>query len=509
MAIRFPNLATKFASVAALIFVFGVMLTLSSAAQPMASASTRYGVDLAPCQVEGVKEKVRCGVHNVFENRQTSVGRKLPLKIVVIPARRPHPNQGPIFYLAGGPGATATELASDLIEAGDSDEHDVVLVDERGSGDGHRLDCPSPGSDNNLGGYLAGPFDPAAARACSHELEQRFDLSQYTTANFADDLDEVRKAMGYGKINLAAGSFGTNAALTYMRRHGEHVRSAYLTSLVTLSNRVPLYHAWAAQHALEQLFRGCDQDLACRNAYPRLRENFAAVLAKVRGSPVRTWVNHPVTGAKTEILLSEPAFVDAVRVMMYSGERGRTVPFLIEQAKAGDFRPFADAAVRTNRGFYPGVRMGLHYAITCNEFVARINPKEVEPATRRSYLGPWRVRAQMAACNEWPKTNLPADYFQSFRSDVPTVLISGEVDPVDPPLWGEEVKSFLSNSVHLVVPGAGHTPDNACTQSIRAQLFRSGATTGLNLTCIAKVQPAPFKLPSKASAKKPAPLDGV
>ena len=182
--------------------------------------------------------------------------------------------------MAGGPGETATELAAFVIDRGDADVHDIVLVDERGTGDGHRLDCKSPGSDDNLEGYLNGPFDPAAARACRDELAKKYDLSQYTTPNFADDIDEVRAAMGYDKININAGSFGTYAAQIYMRRHGEHVRSAYLTSLVPLSNRVPLYHAQGAQWGLDQLFKECDEDrrLPCRlPAVPcRFRCGFAS-----------------------------------------------------------------------------------------------------------------------------------------------------------------------------------------------------------------------------------------
>ena len=110
---------------------------------------------------------------------------RLPLKIVLIPARSPHPDQGPIFYLTGGPGETATEAGADLIASGECDEHDVVLLDERGTGDGHRLDCPALGSGDNLQGYLRAPFDPTAADACRRELERRYDLSQYSTAAFA------------------------------------------------------------------------------------------------------------------------------------------------------------------------------------------------------------------------------------------------------------------------------------------------------------------------------------
>ena len=469
-------------------------------AMPVSAAS---GVTLTPCHVEGVKEELRCGVYNVFENRRTRTGRKLPLKIVLIPARQPHPDQGPVFYMAGGPGETATELAAFIMKMGDAEEHDVVLVDERGTGDGHRLDCESPGSDDDLEGYLNGPFDPVAARACRNELQKRYDLSQYTTPNFADDIDEVRRAMGYDKININAGSFGTYAAQIYMRRHGEHVRSAYLSSPVTLPDRVPLYFARAVQTGLDQLFKDCEEDKVCHAANPQLREDFAALLNKVREQPVTTWVRHPVTGVRTEIHLTERAFADAVRVMMYhdAGE----VPVLVEQAQAGDFNPFAEAGLRANRSIYSSGRLGLHYCITCSEFVSRIRPEEVEPATRGSFLGSWRVKAQMAACKEWPKTELPADYFEPFRLETPIVLVSGATDPVSRPNWGEEVKSFMPNAIRIVVPGGAHTPENECTRSIRHELFRTGTTKGLDVDCIAKVQPAPFKLPARSAAKQSTP----
>jgi hypothetical protein len=128
--------------------------------------------------------------------------------------------------------------------------------------------------------------------------------------------------------------------------------------------------------------------------------------------------------------------------MMYRSQRAREVPLLVEQALAGDFSPFAGAAVRANREIYTGSRMGLHYCITCNEFVGRIRAEDVEPVTRGSFLGSWRVRDQMAACENWPKTDLPADYFEPFRLEVPAVLVSGDTDPASPPKWGGRGEIF-------------------------------------------------------------------
>jgi len=470
---------------------------------PSPASSVGAGVVLKPCHVEGVREELRCGIYEVFENRQTRKGRKLPLKIVLIPARHPHPDQGPVFYMAGGPGEAATELADLVMSWGDTDEHDVVLVDERGTGDGHRLECKDPGSDDNLEGYLNGPFDADAARACRDELLKSYDLSQYTTPNFADDLDEIRGAMGYDKININAGSFGTYAAQIYMRRHGDHVRAAYLNSPVTLKERVPLSHARNTQAGLDQLFKDCEAESPCHAAYPRLREDFAAILKKLHEQPVTTFVKHPATDARTEIHLTERMFADAVRVMMYREPSAHQVPFLIEQALAGDFSSFAEAGLRANRGIYSGGSMGLHYCITCNEFVNRIRPDEVESATRGLFLGSWRVRAQMAACKEWPKTTLPDDFFEPFQLDTPAVLVWGMEDPASAPADGQiSARSYLPKAIQVLVPGAAHTPENDCTRAIRHQLFRSGTTDGLDTGCRDKLKPLPFKLPVTEHAAK-------
>jgi pimeloyl-ACP methyl ester carboxylesterase len=465
-------------------------------------------IPLKPCHIEGLNEEVRCGIYKVFENRKTRQDRMLPLKVVLIPAKRPHNADGPIFYMAGGPGETATELGEVIRESGDNEEHDIVLVDERGTGEGHRLDCPSHNSDDNLEGYLNGPFDPVAAHACRDELEKRYDLTQYSTPNFIDDIDDVRSAMGYDKINLTAGSFGTYAALIYMRHYPQHVRTAYLSSLVPPSNRVPLYHAETAQAALDEIFKECDEESACHAAYPHLREDFSALMKKLHEGPVLTSVRHPVTGAHTEIHLSERAFGDGLRVMMYRSRTAHEIPFLIEDAIKGDFSPFAEAALRANRDIYSGAREGLYYAITCNEFVSRIRPEEIGPATRDSFLGSWRVRDQMAACEGWPKTELPPDYFEPFQIDAPAVVVSGEADSTGPNgRWGKEVASYMPNAVHVIVPGGAHTPDNECTRSIRHTLFRLGKTKGLDLRCMSNLQRPPFRLPANKKNQSEVPSD--
>lgn len=470
------------------------LIAMASPAFAQAEPGDPAAISLAPCRIEGFSSQVQCGVHRVFENRATARGRMLPLKVVVLPARRPNRSLGPIFFFAGGPGETASELLSLFENALEREDMDIVFIDQRGTGEGHFLGCRSPGSDGNLEGYLKGQFDPPTVRACRDDLAWRFDLSQYHTMAWVEDIDEVRRALGYERINIVSGSFGTYTAQQYLRRHGAHVRTVYLLSPVLLANRTPLYMARDGQRALDRLFDQCAADAACRRAFPRLRENFAAVLARVRQGPIVTSARHPDTGARSDIQLTEAAFVDALRVFLYRSPSAREIPFLIEQAAAGDFSAFADVAVRSARSFYGNARSGVGFAVTCNEFVNRIRPEEIAPAGRGSFLGTWRIDAQRGACAQWPRTDVPADYLTPFRSDVPALIVSGDTDPVTPPSWGEQMRTITPNSMHLVVGAAGHTEENACIFTIRHAFFRAGSVDGLDTGCMTDWRPTPFRL---------------
>jgi len=451
-------------------------------------------LELEPCRVPGLEEDLRCGTFHVPENRRTGQGRTLPLKVIVIPARSQQPGE-PIFYLSGGPGQAATESAQYAATSWQRQNHDVVLVDMRGTGEGHKLDCQL-GSDDELQAYLVPIFfEGSRFSACRDELSKKADLTQYTTPNSMQDLDEVRQALGYGKIHLEGGSYGTRAGLTYLRMYGQNVRSAYLSGLVPLSNRSPLFHAAAAQRAFELTVAECEAEASCRTAYPSPREDLAAILQSLREKPARVRVKHPVTGAPAELSLSEPAFTDGLRVMLYSAERGRTVPLLLQRARAGDYTPFAEAALMSSRGLREALRFGLLLSITCSEDVARIRPEEVEKETAGSFIGAYRVRGQMAACAEWPEAQVPEDYFRPFTSQVPVLLVSGNLDPVTPPQWAEEAKKSLPNSLHVVTPG-GHTAGNECVDSLAREMFRTGSVQGLDTSCVKALRNPPFVLPT-------------
>ena len=468
-------------------------------AQPPASDSPR--LRLEPCRLPGIDEELRCGTYNVFENRETRRGRMLPLRVVLIPAREPAAGRAPVFVIGGGPGQTATDMARNLVEDWQRVHHDVLLVDQRGTGEGHRLDCRVAGSDEDVQGYLEPIFDVAAFRACRARLARDADLARYTTSDAADDLDEIRQALGYERINLVGGSYGTRAIMTYVRRHGPHVRAAVLSSPAPFSFRNPLYHARSAQEAWEALVAECRAEPACHAAFPNLQADFESVRARLRAAPARVRVRHPATEASVEVTLSEEAFGEAVRVIMYRADSARTLPLAISRAAAGDLGLFASTGLIANRRIRSILRFGMLLSVVCSEDMPRIDPAEIETATLGTYLGDNRVREQMAVCAEWPRATIPADYAAPLTSSVPVLILSGNLDPVTTPEWGDETARMFPRGLHLVLPD-GHAPNNPCTDALATAFMLRGSIEGLDTGCVAATRPPPFALPEAVASRR-------
>ena len=414
----------------------------------------------------------------------------LDLHVIVAPARSGKSDE-PIFVLPGGPGQATTEMAWDFADDA-TVENDLVFLDLRGTSAGQALDCNFGVSDENAARYLE-PFLAAGSgfAACRDELSKTADLTQYTTMIAMQDVDDLRIALGKDKIHLDGGSYGTRAAMIYLRMFGSHVKTAFLSGLVPVENRSPLYHAAAAQHAFDLLVSQCRADARCHAAYPSIAKDLSDVLQRLREKPASIRVSHPVTHDPIHVTLTADGFADGLRTMLYDAESERRVPLLLRQAGTGDLAPFAEAALASHRSFDKSIHVGLMLSFTCAEDTSRIRADEVEKETKGSFIGDQRVRSQMAACAVWPQSRIPADYYAPLRSDVPTVLISGEIDPVTPPKWGELALRSFPNGRHLVVPGA-HVSYNDCIAQLAHDLRRSGTTAGLDTSCVSTIRNPPF-----------------
>ena len=483
--------------------LLGALAATLSTAAPAASAAIRPVVphagklELAPCKIRDLENNprdMRCGTYYVFENRNTRKGRILPLKVVVVPARSGRP-LGAIFALAGGPGEAATDAAQWVPFSWESENHDVVLVDMRGTGTGHSLDCTVWAPGEPLQNFFRTRVDRLLG--CQQELRKVADLSQYSTPSFLQDVDEVRAALGYDKIILRGGSYGSRAAMAYIKMFGPHVRMAILSGLAPFENRLDLYTPQDSQTALDGLFADCAAEPTCRTAYPDPAGDLAEVRKRLQRRPARVAVKLPTRGAAEEVVLTERWFSRLLAERLHGLEESRKIPWLLQRARAGDFTDLAQERLADTE---LGKARGLRAAVLCNEDVARIGIEELERETSRAFtdLG---MYDSLYLCAKWATTDLPPNYFSPFRSDVPTLMFSGDRDPLTAPRWGEVARRTLPNSVHVVVPAAHRFPRHPCMGNIGQQFLKSGRVEGLDTSCVASMRRPPFFVQGAATGQ--------
>jgi pimeloyl-ACP methyl ester carboxylesterase len=472
-----------------------------AAAVPLAAVSPAGSrtLALAPCQLPGVSAPARCGSYEVFEDRAARTGRKFSLRVAVLPARSATPAPDPLFIVVGGPGQGAVSLAAPLFQIFGEvlADRDVVLVDQRGTGASHPLDCKLPGSDDDPQGYFGDMLPVEAVRSCRAGLDA--DPALYTTPIAMDDLDDVRAALGYDKINLYGSSYGTRAVLVYMRQHPEHLRSATLRGVVPTYMKTPLYYARDTQRALGLLFKECKADPGCRAAYPDLEGQWNAVEERLAKGPAEADVDfepQPGVHRQVHLALSRDELNEAIRFRLYS-EESNQIPRFIARAHAGDFADIAKLALRQRRLAARGglLSVGMFLSVTCSEDVAFIDPGEAKRLAAGTFLGTYRVDQQVKACAAWPRGKLPADYLEDVRSNVPTLLISGVRDPVAPPLWAEEVARHLTQVTDLVLPAGFHGLPDACTTGLMNSFVIHGGPKGLDTSCVQAMRVPPFLPP--------------
>jgi pimeloyl-ACP methyl ester carboxylesterase len=469
------------------------------AAAPLGAQTPVAGLKQEPCTLRGIDAPARCGTLEVWENRATRSGRKIPIRFVVVPSRGGAPAREAVVSIPGGPGQSAVELAPFLARDLDAlrDERDILLVDHRGTGGESLLRCGVYGPPEDLLSYV-GAFYPAERVAeCFTRWQGKADLSQYHSDWAADDLDEVRAALGYRKLSLIGGSFGTRAVLVYLRRHPEHARAGILNGTVPVDVRYPVTLAKDAQRALDGVFAECRAEASCSAAFPDLPGSLRRAIGRLAAGPVDVAIMHPQTGRPVTIPLSRDLFVEAVRYLTYSVGNAALVPAMVHQAGEGDFQPIAEFGLSSRMSLVAGSSDGLFLSLTCAEDLPFFTLEEGRAAAAGSYVGDYRVRDQKAACARWPVTPVDRAFHQPVRSEVPVLLISGEWDPATPPENAVHAMRTLSNARHIIVPHGAHSWGGLqgafeCIPRLTQQFIRTADHSGLDVSCVSSIRRAPF-----------------
>jgi len=448
----------------------------------------------------------QCGTFTVYADREARSGWMIKLNMVVLPAE--HKTDQAIFWNPGGPGASATLYAPFIVDGflqnelmSLRDRYNVVFVDNRGTGSSHPFQCDLyPPAHPEA--YYRQLIPDAQLQACRDRLIANTDLNQYGTDTAADDLDDVRNALGYPKIVLDGDSYGTEFFLDYARRHPDRVESIVLQGVAPPHYLIiPLEDAGGAQRAFENLATACEADQTCHGQFPDFRAHFAALVHRIDGGPLRMTVLNAVTKTKVTVSLTKEVFADRIRQAMYSEFSASYVPYVTERAYQRDYGPLAQIVEFATDNYGRGLDIGLNLSVTCAEDIPFITPEDIASTSAGSFQGDTRVRAQQHACAIWNVRPAPAAFQEPVHTTAPVLMISGADDPTTPPSYATKALAFMPNGRQIIIPNASHDSELPCADALLVRFVLTRDAKALDATkCIGTARRPPFATSMKGFA---------
>ncbi len=475
----------------------GVALLLGACgegAPPSTIAAGPLRGQLVECKLEGLGREARCAELEVPENPAAPPGRKIKLHVAVLPALAERPAPDPVFIFAGGPGQAASRIAGRSMGflSRLRRERDLVFVDQRGTGKSNPLFCDLNKGRDSLDHLATPEFPPGALRECLAGLAA--DTRFYTTSIAMADLDRVRAALGYERINLWGASYGTRAALEYVRQFPRRVRTVVLDGVAPPSIRLPLYFARDGEAALQSAFKDCAEDTGCREVFPDLAADYDALLARFARGDVKATVVHPRTGRTREVSLSRDTVQGTLRAMLYSPETASLIPLTLREALRGSFGPLVTQGYAMSDRNEREVALGLFLSVVCSEDMPRITSEDLAAQARFRLLGQALHETIAKACALWPRGEVPEAYFEPVKSDLPVLILSGQYDPVTPPQWGAAVAVHLPKARHIVARAGHNVSFVGCVPELLTQFVREADAGKLDASCVDKIQRPHFFL---------------
>ncbi len=446
-----------------------------------------------------VEQNAQCGVFSVKENPQDLSSKTIPLNVLLLPAVNHAPEKDPLFVIAGGPGQSAVTVADSLhfIFNEVRKNRDIVFVDQRGTGKSNPLDCElETEASQQLPEVEQEAFAQQAITKCVDKIKNISVF--YTTPYAASDLDVIRAELGYEKINLWGGSYGTRVVLEYMRRYPAQTRASVLDGLAPVDIALPWSMEADGLAALESLDEQCAKHLPCLNAYGDIVKKAKIVSDRLSIKPVAITIPHPRTQEKVLVNLSAEDFSSVIRLALYSRDLSSLIPRVISEAESGGYELFASLIyLAKSKSDMAGVSYGMHYAVVCNEDYPLYKNKNALESN--VFLSAHSVQKYSKVCEQLPLGKMPEKYWEPIVSDLPALLISGAVDPVTPPRWGDLVKSRLKNAEHLIVPGGHHiVTAEGCVAQLISAFIAKGDAHSLDSRCVQNIQPLAIHLPVSA-----------
>jgi pimeloyl-ACP methyl ester carboxylesterase len=465
---------------------------------PLGAGAAEAKLELEPCRLEPPARvwavPAECGTVVVPENPREPGGRKIELFVARVPAISLNKAKDPLFLIAGGPGTSTVDLYTSSPAPFDRvrRNRDIILLDQRGTGRSHRLDCHYEEKDL-LTSFSDVDIGPANIR-CRDDLSKDSDLRQYTTSVAIGDLDQVRQLLGYERINLYGQSYGTRVAQHFARRYPQSTRTVILDGVINPATVLGPAIAVDAERALERILERCARDISCKKAFPEPYADYQDLRAKVTANPPRVMVND-ANGKQLEFSFTARHLSAVLRLASYNDDQAALLPLSLHLARQdGNFTPLANQFRVFARSLEEAFAYGMHNAVACSEDTPLIDAAKLDRAALdKTHMGASQVEELIEACKEWPKGVVDPDLHATFTSDAAALLLSGADDPVTPPEYAEVAQQDFTDSKHVVIAGHGHGQLGApCVDRIIAAFIAAGTARDLDTSCTLKLAPMPF-----------------
>ncbi|MCX5275211.1 alpha/beta fold hydrolase [Streptomyces virginiae] len=479
---------------------------------PAGAVASRFVPGPCPTTPEPIEAlaTARCGFLEVPENRDRPDGRTVRLAVAVIPAAAAKPAQDPVVFMSGGPGGETFDDIPFLVSSGLNRDRDLIVMAQRGNlYDEPNLACPE--LDHFYATSVGLPsYAPRteklmldAVKKCRARLTaDGTDLSAYNSTENAADFADLRTALGIKEWNVYGHSYGSNLALTYLRLHPQGIRSVAFDSIAPPQD-VSLPFAWAgAREGLENLYKACAAEPACKSRYPDLERTLNEQVRKLEAHPLTLNVDPPQGGDPVKVVLDGGALVN---LLVAKAIPFAEVPAAIDELAHGRPERFARARAAGSVPVIGQSAHGLTNSVVCSEWVPDHSASDVLNAGRRAFPDwPDQVLAQAPqlafqeqVCRVWNVPDRTATVRVAPVSSVPTLFINGTGDMKTGASWAQKTARTLPRSTAVQVPGIGHwvVPQSPCAQKVLASFLTR--PTAPDTECVADLGWEPFTITPK------------